>query len=232
MNNPQSIYYDIQKSGPESLQSISHSIDNEDLTRWLNDPNWKIRNIGIKIIHSLERDNMVGKLIELLTDRRPVSFLDRIMGGDFYQVGFIRRNAAAAIGDLAAPSPEIAAALHKALEDPYWEVRVEAVKACRKLFTEDMPDELHKSIESLLHDSKFEVVAEAITYLGEISEDSAVIDLFRSIYDHPNYYVKIALINALKRLHKRMIIAERSDLIKELNDIFIPGFYLQDRNNK
>ncbi len=72
---------------------------------------WERRNLGVKLLGLLHARDKAPLLLALFNDRRPASLLKRMVGGDFVQVGFIRRNIVTALGRLGDASPEVQAAL-------------------------------------------------------------------------------------------------------------------------
>ena len=79
---------------------------------------WERRNVGVKLLGLLKARDQEPLLLALLADRRPVSFVKRLLGGDYVQVGFIRRNIITAFGRIGDPSPEVESALLSAFDDP------------------------------------------------------------------------------------------------------------------
>ena len=94
---------------------------------------WEQRNLGVKLLGLLQARDRVPLLLALLRDRRPAPFLKRLLGGDYVQVGFIRRNIVVALARLGQVTPEVEAALVEAFHDPYYEVRAEAARAASAL---------------------------------------------------------------------------------------------------
>jgi len=231
MDDTQTFLNKILKSDSGTRTELVKSLQGSTVSEWLKLPDWKSRNAAVKIVGELDIREFTGDLLDMMTDRTPAHFLDRILGGDYYQVGFIRRNAARVLGKIASPEQDVAAAMQKALDDPYWEVRVEALKSCRKIFAGKLPDSLMSAAIARLRDRKFEVTAEAVRALGESAADDKIIRDFKPLYEHPNSLVRVAVIDALTLLHKRGLIREISALHNEINDIFIPGEYSFRRNN-
>jgi len=192
------------------------------ILEYIQSKNWKIRNVGIKLIGILKFKEMIPDLIRMLTDRTPDTHLNRLLGGDFVQVGFIRRNCIRSLILLQESNNEIKEAIYKALSDPYWEVRSEAVLAIIKLLLkEDLKDTEDRLIK-LLDDRKFEVLVRSIEALGLISKNKEILKNFRRLYYHPNNKIKRMLIKALDNLFKRGIISAKEELINETNQIFVP----------
>jgi len=225
MISAETVYRTLEKSLPEERFAIAGTITDELIRSWLIDKNWRVRNCAVKIIGLMKREQYVQDLVCIMTDRTSVPIINRLFGGDFYQVGFIRRNAASALGAIGIITPEVISGLFCALRDPYWEVRVESIRTCRKLFSHNSPLELFEVISRLTSDRSFEVVVEAVTAMGELASDSSVVNELRNVYNHPNVLVKTAGVNALKKLYERAVITDKMIIIRELSNIFIPGKY-------
>lgn len=227
---PETIIQQIKNADSAGRTIIADSLSNDLINSWLSDNNWKVRNAAVKIIGELKLTTYSDTLIKFITDRTPAKFIDRLLGGDYYQVGFIRRNAAHALGRVGKPSPELTAALLTAIKDTYWEVRAAAIEAFQKLYSDESSTEIVQALMKALQDSKFEVVAQAVYALGVLSPNEAVIHHFQKLYDHPNILVKTAIIDTLKTLVKKGIVTDEKKVNDELNNIFIPGKYTFNNN--
>lgn len=213
------------------LQQLTHNnVDINEISagfkaEWLEHPGWKTRNSAVKLTGLLKLTEFKDKIRSMLMDRTPAPLIDRILGGDFVQVGFIRRNAAAALREIGAEDAETAEALRIGFTDPYWEVRTESLKTYSRLFSKQEPLNLFSDAKKLLWDNKFEVVVEAVHIVAKLEESPDIVSDLRKIYDHPNSLVRIAIIEALKQLHSRGIIDDPEIINREIRDIFVPGKY-------
>jgi len=231
MTSPQTILAMLNDADDAARDTIARSIDTGLLDQWLSSRNWKIRNDAVKIIGELKLRDYTGVLIEMLTDRKPAKLIDRIFGGDFYQVGFIRRNAATALGKIGEPGKTVETALLTALNDPYWEVRTAAIKACAMIFTEGVPDALMRALAAKLDDRVFDVVAAAVRAANNRGAGKDILPRLRKLYDHPNSLVKLAVISTIRGLFERGVITDRKALESELRNIFVPGSYQMNANS-
>lgn len=220
------------KPGSPERNKIANSISHDLVSTWLHDPSWKIRNNAVKIISDLRLSGFTETLANIMADRTPAKLIDRILGGDYYQVGFIRRNAAYALGYMNNTGSIVTSALLKASKDRYWEVRAEAINAIRRLYTDNVPTDILETVSHALQDKNFEVVAQAVCTLGILSTRENVVDDLRQTYDHPNLIVKTVVVETLKKLHERGVIKDRTKLSAELKNIFIPGIYSMVNNKK
>ncbi len=202
----------------------------------LSSSSWETRNEGIKLA-ALACDSEVRPILfDWITDRRPVIGLKRRLGGDFQTVGFLRRNAVAALPALEWWDDEQFKVLRTALDDPYWEVRTAAARALVRL-PEEQSEVTHKVFSQLLQehlvDEKHYEVRTAIWLtLGVISPTLPSIELIRGELHHPNDLVRTGLMQALERMELRGISTdEYADEIQRnlllTSSQFVPNFQLR-----
>jgi UDP-N-acetylglucosamine--N-acetylmuramyl-(pentapeptide) pyrophosphoryl-undecaprenol N-acetylglucosamine transferase len=131
---------------------------------------WEQRNLGVKLLGLLHARERIPLLLALLADKRPAPLLQRLAGGDYLQVGFVRRNVVAAFARMGVVTPGVEAAIVASFADPYFEVRAEAARTAQTLASR-----LHDRrsmvghLRGLLQDRWVEVAeaaAEAIGHVG------------------------------------------------------------------
>ena len=201
---------------------------------FLKDQRWPIRNEGVKLVGLLGYRERLSFLLALLRDRTPAPFFQRILGGDYRQVGFIRRNAVTAIGRLGVYDAPVRAVLLDLLADPYYEVRSAAALAFADLAhgpeTADADgerdEEVLNGLRGLLRESSFEIRSGAMRALGKMG-DGAVTEWLRPFYQDPNGKVRQAVIDALADLVRRKMIADLDDLREELDDILVTSNHFE-----
>ncbi|MEE2710533.1 MAG: glycosyltransferase [Gemmatimonadota bacterium] len=188
---------------------------------YLTNQNWTIRNVGVKLVGLLKYTEKIPVLISMLQDRTPVSRLQRIFGGDYQQVGFIRRNIVRTMIQLDQYSPEIRTALRTSFEDPYFEVRSTSAQAVADLSLQVGTDEeLVSDLVKLMEDRSFEVVTAAITALGKIS-DASFIQHARRFYLDSNWKIREAIIRAFADLVTRGVATDYDLLRAEMEDLLV-----------
>ncbi len=188
-------------------------------------PNWRVRNIAVKLSGICRDTSFIPLLVSMIADRTPAPLCERLLGGDYINVGFIRRNAVTSLGRIGIWSPEVQDALYQALTDSYWEVRAEAIKSLKALAPadHDLRTEICSRLGACAGDRSFEVVYEAVFALAELAVSDSILDFLRPLYYHPNRKVKIAVYRALARLHENKLLPDRDALLREQSNIFIPG---------
>ncbi len=195
---------------------------------FLKDGRWPIRNEGVKLAGLLGYRDRLPFLLALLRDRTPAPFFQRLLGGDYRQVGFIRRNAVTAIGRLGVYDAPVRAVLLDLLADPYYEVRSAAALAFADLVhgperadaDGERDEEALSGLRGLLRESSFEIRCAAIRALGRMG-DGAVAEWLRPFYQDPNGKVRQAVIDALADLVGRRMIVDLDGLREELDDILV-----------
>ena len=183
---------------------------------------WPIRNEGVKLVGLLGYRDRLPFVLALLRDKTPAPLFQRLFGGDYRQVGFIRRNAVTTVEQLGVYDESVRTRLLDLLTDPYYEVRSAAARAFAALAqdTADTDKEVLNALRGLLRESSFEIKSAAIRALGRMG-DGAVADWLRPFYQDPNGKVRQAVIDALADLVGRKMIADLDGLREELDDILV-----------
>lgn len=184
---------------------------------------WQIRNEGVKLVGLLGYRDRLPFVLALLRDKTPAPLLQRMFGGDYRQVGFIRRNAVTTISQLGVYDAAVRATLLDLLADPYYEVRSAAARAFAALAPESggaADEAVLDGLRRLLRESSFEIRSAAILALGKMG-DGIVAEWLRPFYQDPNGKVRQAVIDALTDLVRRKSIADLDGLHEELDGILV-----------
>ncbi len=167
----------------------------------LGSPKWQDRNTGVKLVGLIVYGERLPTLLHAITDRTPVAWHRRFLGGDFEQVGFIRRNALQAIWRIRAYGPEVREALLLDLSDPYYEVRSWAARGVDRLSPSIGEDaELVRLLRKNLKDRWFEVVVSSLRALGRITKDPTILTDLVPLLAHKNWKVQQATVRCLMKL--------------------------------
>ncbi len=189
---------------------------------YLASPQWQIRNHGVKLVGLLEYRERLPHLLYMLEERRPVRWPYRLLGGDFVQVGFIRRNIFDALIRLDADCEETFKAIELGLEDPYFEVRSHAARAAEH-FADRLggrAPRIQRRLEALLNDKRFEVVCAVVEALGGTSADGRVVERFRRFRYSKYWRIRLSVARALVRLLERGV-AHAEDVEALLEEVLI-----------
>ncbi|HYK87664.1 MAG TPA: glycosyltransferase [Acidobacteriota bacterium] len=183
---------------------------------------WEDRNVGVKLLGLLRATDKIPLLLTTFRDRRPASLLKRIFGGDYEQVGFIRRNIIATLARLNELTPEVEAALLLAFQDPYYEVRAEAIRAAAHFGGRiSMRQEFVSALLRLVRDRNTEVAAAAAEALGKLGDEEVVLPTLLSMKHYKYWKVRAAALKGICSLVERGMVTDHELLSREL-----PGFIL------
>ncbi len=199
---------------------------------------WQDRNLGVKLIGLTLYDEKIPTLLHMLADRTPVSRFQEFFGGDFQQVGFIRRNVLQALRILNRFDPEVEKHLFIALEDPYFEVRSQAcVTASHFGFFLSGQEWWFHALEKRLKDPCFEVVIEAALAIGEMGTDSSALEILLQMRESHYWQVRNAALKGIQRLLQRKIVHPSRELLTEAGSFiltstdFRPHFAIKETYN-
>ena len=168
--------------------------------------NWEARNLGVKLLGLLEGNEKLSLVLALLRDRRPAPWYKRLFGGDFEQVGFIRRNAMTTIARIGEVTPEVEDLLAAALADPYYEARAEACRTITALdrhLSDDGRERLIAGLNALLADRWLEVAAAAAEALGHVGGETDARPALLALVGHKYWLVRAAGLRGLHALVER-----------------------------
>jgi UDP-N-acetylglucosamine--N-acetylmuramyl-(pentapeptide) pyrophosphoryl-undecaprenol N-acetylglucosamine transferase len=185
-------------------------------------PSWQERNLGVKLLGLLHARKKIPALLTLFYDRKPAPLLKRLLGGDFEQVGFIRRNVITAFIRINEISPEIEKALLAGLEDPYYEVRAEAAHAAA-FFSDRLssPGDLIAGLLTLLTDPKIDVSVAAAEALGKIGGEHDALPALLGLWDTRFWKMRAAVLQGILYLVERGEVAHL-----EIVEAQVPRFIL------
>ena len=188
-------------------------------TSMLSSSRWERRNLGVKLIGLLQATARLPLVIALLEDRRPARWYKRLFGGDFEQVGFIRRNALTAIARFGIVTPAIEKVLIAAFTDPYYEVRSEAARTAAALdgaLGDEARRRLTAALIGLLRDSWLEVAATAAQALGAIGGQDDALPALLELQSFRYWVVRAAGLRGLLRLVERGRAGDLTELERQI----------------
>lgn len=188
----------------------------------LSHKDWTERNLGVKLIGLTRYEHEIPTLLHMLSDRTPTSFIKRCFGGDYEQVGFIRRNIVQALMVLNCLDGDIERHLLAAIEDPYFEVRSQVCRAAAH-FAAHLADRstwIEKMMKRL-QDKSFEVVAEAAKALGEVGTNTTVLEVLLSMRESHYWQVRNAALMGIKRLIERGVVRPDASFLSEISSFVL-----------
>lgn len=185
-------------------------------------PGWEQRNLGVKLLGLLHAREKLPLLLALLRDRRPAPWYKRMIGGDYAQVGFVRRNALTALGRLGVVTPEVEAVLLEAFHDPYFEARAEAARTAARLADRLVsPGTIIDGLKALVHDRWLEVAAAAAKALGRIGTASDALPALLALKDAEYWMVRAAALEGLLSLVERGEAGDAASLRRDLTEFVL-----------
>ena len=183
---------------------------------------WQTRNLGVKLVGVTRYEEKIPTLLHMLADRTPVGRFKRLLGGDFRQVGFIRRNIVQALRVINLFTPAVERGLLGALRDPYFEVRSQACIAAAHFGTHIAGREKWMdALTECLDDRCFEVVVEAAKAVGEAGLDGHAAAVLLNLKDSHYWQVRDAALKGIKRLMDRRVIAPSADLLGKTSSFIL-----------
>ncbi|UCG13289.1 MAG: murein biosynthesis integral membrane protein MurJ [Deltaproteobacteria bacterium] len=184
----------------------------------LTSPSWPKRNLGVKLVGLLKHGEKLSSLLHLLADRTPASKVQRWFGGDYRQVGFIRRNVLIALRILDKWGPEVEARVLQTLEDGYYEVRAQAARTTAHFADRLIQKQaLNERLLVLLQDKSFEVAKEAALALGSVGSDRRVAEALLNLKEHHYWQVREAALESVCMLVRRGIVNDLHWLLEEIS---------------
>jgi UDP-N-acetylglucosamine--N-acetylmuramyl-(pentapeptide) pyrophosphoryl-undecaprenol N-acetylglucosamine transferase len=170
---------------------------------------WQSRNLGVKLLGLLDAREMIPALVAMLNERKRASLLKRLFGGDFEQVGFIRRNIITALTRLNVLTPEVESAILAGFSDPYYEVRAGCAKAASH-FSERIADQKSFIMElmSVLGESNLDVSTSAAEALGKLGGEHDALTALLSLCDTKYWRLRAAALKGILYLVERGRVAD------------------------
>ncbi len=173
-------------------------------TSLLASPAWEQRNLGVKLLGLLHARERLPLLLAILADRRPAPLLQRLAGGDYLQVGFVRRNVLIAFARIGLVTPEVEAAIVAAFHDPYYEARAEAARAAQALAPKLIDRAaVVRGLRELLHDRWIEVAEAAAEALGHVGGREDGLPALLELSDERFWKVRAGALRGLLALVER-----------------------------
>jgi UDP-N-acetylglucosamine--N-acetylmuramyl-(pentapeptide) pyrophosphoryl-undecaprenol N-acetylglucosamine transferase len=183
---------------------------------------WQDRNLGVKLIGLTRYREKIPTLLKMLSDRTPVSKIKKFFGGDFVQVGFIRRNIVQALQVMDHFDSDVEKHLLAALEDPYFEVRAQACRSAAHFGPFAAGKKLWiNGIVERLEDDCFEVVIEAARALGEIGTDWEAAEALFSMNESHYWQVRNAALCGLKRMIERGVVKASEEMLSKTSSFIL-----------
>jgi len=219
--NASGIHNSLRKlSSDEIKQSEYYSYLAYRASHYLVSGNWNIRNIGVKICG-------------LLRDETKIPLLSRIFNSE--KKGFIRRNIIESYMKTGIYNDTVESDIYSALDDKYWEVCSEALKAIR-IFRSGSADneKIKEKVFGLLRCRNFEILLNSVLASSVYINEKDDIDKLRKFYYHDNWKIREAVITVLNEIKSKGLITaeyfkEQIDSMLLVSSGFTPVFMMKKK---
>lgn len=198
------------------------------------DFDWESRNLGVKLLGLLGACDRVPLIVALLKDRTPAPLLQRLCGGDFAQVGFVRRNALTALGRLGCVTPDVEEVLLAAFDDPYFEARAEAARVAARLGGRlTRLREVSEALAKGTRDRDLEAACACAEALGAAGDGAVALPALLAMRSERYWRLRASALKGLLSLVERGEVADLPALARELPSFplvstdFAPQFELK-----
>ncbi|MCK6685607.1 MAG: glycosyltransferase [Thermoanaerobaculia bacterium] len=202
-------------------------------------PGWEDRNLGVKLLGLLGATDKVPLIVALLSSRTPAPLLERLFGGDFAEVGFIRRNALTALGRLGVVDPAVEETLLTAFRDPYYEVRCEAARVVARFGPRlTRRAEFIAALSKGVEDRDIEAAGACAEALGQIGGEEDALPVLLAMREREYWKVRSAALKGIITLVERGKVTDLSRLETSLaafpliSTDFVPQFELKANYKK
>jgi len=153
--------------------------------------NWEIQNVGVKLIGLFKDLSKTNYLLELISKE--------------HKNDFLKRNAVISLNKLGIWNERISKDVKSLIFNPYYEIRVEAIK----LLTNNMPETEYKEFQKIMNDKIHKVrIEEKLEYIKFISKygNTDDINLLKPYFLHSNSLLREEILSLLLNFHKREIL--------------------------
>jgi UDP-N-acetylglucosamine--N-acetylmuramyl-(pentapeptide) pyrophosphoryl-undecaprenol N-acetylglucosamine transferase len=186
---------------------------------------WEARNTGVKLAGLLRISERSLLLASLVYERRKqITWWHRLTHTEFRENDFIRRNSLISLSEIGVWNHHVREAIVVGLADSYFEIRSAAARAVGA-FPEaaSRDEEVTGLLKSLLKDPRFEVRQAALLAIGEVGDSSAWASVITPFFSEPNWKVRAAALNALRRLVERgqLTVGDMPLLMEQLRSLLL-----------
>lgn len=199
---------------------------------------WRKKNMGVKLAGLLKIRGAREKLLEMAVSREKAPLWERIFGGDYKEVGFVRRNCFTALKNISFWDEKLKKVIMTGIEDPYYEVRAEALKLAKSNADKLINDRpLLSACQILLKDKEFEAAREAALLMGEIGSEEHL-KMLLDLKDHFFWQVREAGIIAVRRMVEKGAAFDKKELLDSISAFiltstdFRPTFDIKENYRK
>lgn len=183
---------------------------------------WQARNRGVKLAGLLQNEEHIKSLSYIYNDKTRIGVLSRLVGGDYKQVGFIRRNVFSSYRKIGVFNDTVKKDLLNSLQDPYFEVVSESLKTIG-YFCEYLKNnkEIKSAIINKFKVHNTEVLIKAVYAYSCLIENFEDFKILEQFFYHPSWYVRKEVLMALRKLKENKIIKDDKIIDDILDNILV-----------
>lgn len=205
--------------------------------QYLDHQKWQVRNLAVKELGKRPSSESKNKLCGIIQDTTPSSWWLQIMGEPLKQVGFIRRNAWAALANQDIDASELARLAKIGRQDSYYEVRAQMYKTIKALLEKGRLRLIRPLIaiiiEGLHHEKNFEVKIACIELISFVYDRTQVLQIAPMIVRHKQWQVREAFLGVLCKMFKeeKLFKEDIEGVLESFNmgsEYFRPTFILKE----
>jgi UDP-N-acetylglucosamine--N-acetylmuramyl-(pentapeptide) pyrophosphoryl-undecaprenol N-acetylglucosamine transferase len=182
-------------------------------SHYFNYDSWQVRNYAVKLSGLTYAEEKIPFLSKLFNDNRKVSSLQRLFGGQYQQVNFIRRNIMTAYRKIGRFNETIEKDILSSLDDKYFETVSEGLKNVI-YFSENLGsnEKVVSKVGKLLKHKNFYVVINAVVAYTKFIKNIDEFNKFSHLFFNTNNKVRQAVIEALLCLNQRGIVEDKKTI--------------------
>ena len=183
---------------------------------------WKKRNQGIKLLAFFKIAGAKEKLIASIGNREKVNRFKRFLGGDFEEVGFIRRNSLYSLKSYDISEKELLDLFLISSDDPYYEVRSGCLNLIKEKCATIKKEKEHFLFmtKKLASDKELEVKEDALSLLGELGGEEEV-EFLLSFSDNYFWQLRNSALKSILRMNERGIIKDKEKVSKKIDEFIL-----------
>lgn len=210
----------------------------EELENRVKHSKWQVRNSALKVIGAKLEERSIEILKEILLDKRPSTWIKKVLGEPFHQVGFIRRNTWMALKKQAISESDFNVLLPNGLDDPYYEVRTATWDAIYyKLndkswhFTNEWEIKLKERVKK---EKNFEILLAMLPSMEYIFDIDEILEFSHKIRKYKSWRVRGAYFDLLVSLYEKDLLPYEKlkpylNNVHLRSDYFKPIFLLKEK---
>ncbi|MBN2790562.1 MAG: UDP-N-acetylglucosamine--N-acetylmuramyl-(pentapeptide) pyrophosphoryl-undecaprenol N-acetylglucosamine transferase [Candidatus Delongbacteria bacterium] len=182
-------------------------------SHYFNSDSWQVRNYAVKLSGLTYAEEKLPFLHKLFNDKTKVSLIQRILGGEYQQVSFIRRNIMTSYRQIGRFNETVEKDILNSLSDNYFETVSEGLlNVCH--FSENLKgnEKIIKEVERLLKHKNFLIVINAVAAYTKFIKNINEFNKFSHIFFNTNNNVRQAVIEALLDLNHRGIVEDKATI--------------------